>query len=322
LDTPRQFFLGEQWFGNLTDLGFTLNLLADVVFSIGNFSFLRIIRILQELGTLEAVSKQKHLRLPQLLLKWIAWVAWPVISTIIFLAMVVYLASLCVTMIVQDALLHRDKTASADLVRIYGSLLDTMKAFFMVIVGNARWDELVRPLNDVSVLLGFLFVFFAFFSIGGVYNLLAAILVDEVIQDTRNSERKAHCKALANGQSAVSILRDLLENSKTHTNGQVNRRAAATVLRHDGKHVLREMGLQLPMVMGTLRMLDIEGTGNVNVEELLCTLSQLQAENVSVHLATTIYSMYETKKCMYSIRKVEQLLEGLDISVATATRNI
>jgi len=190
-----------------------------------------------------------------------------------------------------------------------------MFTFLMAGMGGAEWRQLLQPLHAVSGLLVFLFVVVEVFAIFGVANLLTAIVVDGVIRNSQTNDRLAMRASMVEQRSAVNELRHVLVTLPPRTNGLIERRHAAKVLKGKGNDHLESMGIELQTALGMLKMLDTEDSGCIHVDEFLCSLSQLQAENMSVHMTTTIY---ESKKILHSIAALRRLMEESSCSRAAA----
>jgi hypothetical protein len=243
----------------------------------------------------------------RLLLRSVPKVVEPMIYTTGFLLFILYLSSLGLTQIVHTYVDHHpEATLDANLRDLYGSIWATMFTLLVAIVGNGDWLQLVQPISGISVFLVPVFVIIAFLCVAGVSNLLIAVQVDRVIRDGQVDDRMQMRESLATKQSSINELRHVLSTTRGCTRGLLWRREAGRALRGPGREHLQSMGLELQTALGLLSMLDKEHQGFVNLEEFLCCLSQLLAENVSVHMATTLY---ECRRIGHQIQMLHNLVE-------------
>jgi len=239
----------------------------------------------------------------------------PLACALTFLLFILYLTALGVSQTVEQHI--TEDGGSEDLLELYGSLWATMFTFFMAIMGGAEWQQILRPLRAVSGLLVLLFALVEVFAIFGVMNLLTATIVDGVIRNSQTNERLALRASMVEQRSAVNELRQALITVPPGTNGMMERRLAAKVLKGEGSIHLEGMGIDVQTALGLLKMLDTEDVGCIHVDEFLCSLSQLQAENMSVHMTTTIY---ESKKILQSIAGLRRLMEESWLQAAAMGR--
>jgi len=283
----------------------TLLMGLEVAFSIGgNASFIRAMRLLRVVRALRALQVFRSLRVARLMFASLYTIVCPLACALAFLLFILYLASLGVSQAVEQYI--SQDGGSEDLLELYGSLWATMFTFFIAIVGGAEWRQLLRPLHAISGVLVFLFVLVEVFAIFGITNLLTASIVEFVIRSSQTHERLAMRASMVEQRSAVNELRQELITLPPGPNGLMDRRAAAKMLKGEGKHHLESMGVEVQTALGLLKMLDTEDTGYIHVDEFLCSLSQLQAENMSVHMTTTIY---ESKKILQSIAALRRSME-------------
>jgi hypothetical protein len=235
---------------------------------------------------------------------------WKTLTTMmLLLAFTLYVATLGLGqavleyMILNQGALHNDHPV----MEMYGSPWAMMLTLLAASVGAADWLDLLRPLRHVSAFTVPIFVLLMIFLTFGLANMVTSVLTDIVIRDSRTGERKVMSARLGEHQSALNRLRHLLFESGPLQDGQMERKDASRAIKSEhGKKILKDANVMPQTALGLLKLLDTEGTGIVVVEEFLLTLTQLQAEDNSVHLATNIY---ESRKILRKLAELKRLVE-------------
>jgi len=303
----RKFCIGPEVGWNVADVVATVFMGLEVAFSVGsNASFMRAVRLFRFIRAIRALEVFRFFKTVRLMLLSFQDAIWPLTYGLVLLLFILYLAALGVSQFVEQYI--SENGSSEDLLELYGSLGAIMFTFSMAIMSGAEWRRLLQPLQAMSGFLVFLFVLIQVFAVLGIMNLLNAIIVDGVIRNSQTNERLAMSARMLEQKSAVGELRQLLLGQNPSSTGAVARSAVAKVLKGDGKQYLEMMGLQVQNSIGLLKLLDTEEAGCVLIEEFLCSLSQLQAENMSVHMTTTIY---ESRKILQSIAALRRLMEEM-----------
>jgi len=316
LERPRRFFCEKDALWNVVDVVATVLLgieVLGIVVSVGNATFVRSLRLLRLLRAFRMFKLFRGMRVIRLLLTSIGTVLRPLVATLGLLAFVLYIATLGLGQAVLSYMEQNQGALSNDhpVMEMYGSPWIMMVSLLAACVGGADWLVLLRPLRDVSSLLVLFFVVVVVFVIFGLANLLTSVLTDSIIRDGRTSERLLIRARFGEHQSALNRLRDFLSESANLKGGLMERQVASKALKsEEGTRILKAADVEPQTALGLLKLLDTEGTGAIIVEEFLCSLTQLQAENLSVHMAT---NMYESRKILRSIAEVKRLLEAQEV---------
>jgi len=85
----------------------------------------------------------------------------------------------------------RESKLSKSLARYFGTISDTLLSLFQGICGGIDWGELMDLLFEVDWMYGWTFVFYIFFMIFGVLNVVIAYFVDSASQITRKDRELA-----------------------------------------------------------------------------------------------------------------------------------
>merc|ERR1712107_920894 len=83
----------------------------------------------------------------------------------------------------------KDSMLCRELVKLFGTMEQALQSLFMSISGGVDWGEVMSPLEDVGWIYGKIFIFYIFFMIFGVLNVVIASFVDSASQiSTRDRE--------------------------------------------------------------------------------------------------------------------------------------
>jgi hypothetical protein len=249
----------------------------------------------------------RSMRVTRLLIASLGIVIQPLVATLGLLSFILYVAALGFGQPVLEYMVEHQEDLSSELVEMYGSPWHIMLTLLAACVGGADWIAILRPFRDIGSWLVPIFICVVVFVIFGLANLLTALLTDHVFKKSKREERMMISEAWKEQRSAINCFKELLLESGKPPNGEISRRIVSRAIKSDeGQQILKDADLEPVTALGLLKLLDTEDLGTVVLEEYLCSLNQLQGDNLSVHLAT---NMHESKKILRSIAQVRLLLQ-------------
>eukprot|EP00927_Polykrikos_kofoidii_P043243 TRINITY_DN3729_c0_g1_i9.p1 TRINITY_DN3729_c0_g1~~TRINITY_DN3729_c0_g1_i9.p1 ORF type:complete len:754 (+),score=82.25 TRINITY_DN3729_c0_g1_i9:60-2321(+) len=306
-----QFLFGEGWQWNLMDFLLVglqvaevfLEHFLGVLIASYRFSFMRILRLLRLVKIIRIVRVIRFISELRTLLSTIVGSIKSLLWTIAFLMLMIFIVGVVLTQVVLDVRLENTTNptlfesspnsafqrsvdrvnASHALELYYGSLFRSILSLYQSISGGMDWSALVDPLiTQVSPFMGFLFALYVAFSVLVLMNVVTSVFVESALKcakDDRESYLTAHVRKLfgdvgaADGKIDWEAFRRQL--GKPHT-----------------QQFFQILDVDISEARGVFRLLDVDGSGSVGLDEFLSGCLGLHGPAKAIDLATL---MYETR---------------------------
>jgi len=328
LEVILRFWMTERWrqpFGRgasslYFDAAVTAVSLLEVVFRISNppltFASLRFLRILRVVHLLRhLLSHHSKYFWELLLLMECMGESWrPLLSMVVVLFFLLLLWAMGLSQMI-IASLTRDAGAGvlrdANIVRLYGSLGNTLFTLFLAITGGAEWGELLAPLEALSWWYRFggsLFIASMRFS---APSIIAAVIYCFV---TRYRDRLLQREAWMDQErdkQTIENLRRLFLSTKKEVRGRITEKTCRQVLQNEGATCLSALGVHFTPAMSLFQMMETDQHHRKDVEEFLFVLMNSKGDSTT-RLAATM--KHESGRILH---KVEELLRLTEHSILT-----
>jgi len=177
----------------------------------------------------------------------------------------------------------------------YGSLGHCMMTLLLSISGG-DWGELARPLARVSEGLVYPFALYVMIMVFGILNVLTGAFVESAIEATATDRDNAIETAMQEKDSFVNKLKAIFEETDQDGSGQISFEEFANHLENEEVLAhLHSMGLETVEARGLFKLLDLDNSNSVNIDELISGCLRLKGQARAVDVATIIY---ENKRMM------------------------
>jgi len=172
----------------------------------------------------------------------------------------------------------------------YPSLTYTSMTLFMAIAGGYDWHELVNPLHKTAWFLPVGFYLFIFFMVFGVLNVVTSVFVDSAYQVSQKDPEVRIQRALAAEQRYIRQLQAFfsevdLDNSKTISWDEFQRH----LLSDEAQVYLASLEIDHTHARHLFDLLDEDGTGELDIEELIEGCLRLKGTAKSVDVALILH---------------------------------
>lgn len=180
------------------------------------------------------------------------------------------------------------------LLKHFGSMPTALYTLLMSVSGGLNWGEVSTPLLQVHWSNAVVYVLFVFFTIYALTNIITGIFVDTAIQSAQSDRDEVICQQLQNRYSTLQQMRELFVETDKDGSGYITLKELERHL--SDKRVRAHMmalGLQLDEARGLFRLLDLNKSGMLTIDEFIFGCMRLKGNARSIDLATL---MYENKK--------------------------
>mmetsp|Transcript_47564 Transcript_47564/g.106820 ORF Transcript_47564/g.106820 Transcript_47564/m.106820 type:complete len:647 (+) Transcript_47564:23-1963(+) len=301
-----RLFCSEDWLWSLLDVIIVVSSLwettLDIVFSSGdnnNISALkafRVVRLTKILRTVRLIRIFRFVNALRMLVTSIFHTLKSLFWAMVLIALNVYVFAVLFVQAVVDyqqeevapELSDRDKEAMD---RYFSSVTDTMLSLFMSIAGGVSWEDVVSPLKSISWIWVGCFLFYVSFTYFAVLNVVTAVFCQSAIESAQNDH--------------VNIVQSILANKEAHKQkvGQLfNQLGAADVTSGitfamfeekinspEVREYFSAMGLDIWDAWTFFKLLDVDGGGEIEVEEFLMGCLRLRGQASAMDIQRIIH---------------------------------
>jgi len=307
------FFRSQDWGWNIFDFVVVIVDVATNAIQImtenslrngsGNeYSTVRIFRVLRLTRAFRVVRLFRFFRELRMMVFSVLRCGMPLVWSMALFFMDVFLFAMLLTQTVTTYLKDGvgDPESREVVVYYFGTMPSAFVTLFMTVSGGVSWVELYRPLTDVHWASAAVLVFFIFFTIYALTNIITGIFVDTAIQSAQNDRDEVIQSELLQAEGVLQQMREVFGDADTDGDGEITFEELNSHL--NDEHVrahLAALGLQLEEARGLFRLLDTDKSGSLSVEEFLLGCMRLKGTARSIDLATL---KYESRKMHTTLR--------------------
>eukprot|EP00413_Alexandrium_margalefii_P039299 CAMPEP_0204603214 /NCGR_PEP_ID=MMETSP0661-20131031/57126_1 /ASSEMBLY_ACC=CAM_ASM_000606 /TAXON_ID=109239 /ORGANISM="Alexandrium margalefi, Strain AMGDE01CS-322" /LENGTH=751 /DNA_ID=CAMNT_0051614259 /DNA_START=22 /DNA_END=2277 /DNA_ORIENTATION=+ len=324
-----QFFAKKQIMWNVFDLTLVLMSVFEITFaiivsdgsdspsgkggSVGKvirmFRMVRIIRIMRVLRFLAELRVMVTLIIHSV--RSLFWL-------LVLLVIILYVFAIFFTQGVTDHLM--DVAPPPDeksvLMKYYGGLFPSALTLFLSITGGISWIEVLDPLKATGPVFVTLFLIYVFFAVFSVLNIVTGVFVDGAIQRSAQERDLRLEKEKEQKKLYVTMLMDLLEEIDSGGTGVITRTELEEAFKSDlVRYSFSVLDIDIADSNYLFDMLDLDGSGEVDMEEFVSGCLRLKGNAKSIDIHTL---MFEVKHLM---KKVDHAVSGLPPMQATVWKD-
>lgn len=298
----RSFFCGrDNWAWHLLDTfvvlsslfeifievwtGFAADASADEFQNVSNVRVLRTIRMTRLVRILRISRLIRFVTALRTLVASIMFTMKSLIWSLVLLLIVIYVFGIC---FMQGTTTHyRDSATTNEYMdRYWKTLPDTMFTLFKSISGGISWDEAVRPMGDISWFFVGLFVCYVSFAYFAVLNVVTGVFCNSAIEATMRDPTIVAQSLGSDRQKHIQHIKELfayMDAAKKEclTFAELERHMLdVTVQAH-----LRTLDIHSDDAWTLFKLMDTDGTNNIDVDEFVRGVLQLRGGARNVDLA-------------------------------------
>ncbi|CAE7037917.1 unnamed protein product [Symbiodinium natans] len=294
-----RFFWSDDWMWSLLDVFIVVTSLweaavdiislvqqgnggLDTISGLTNMKSFRIIRLTRLLKTVQFVRIFRFVMALRMLVTSIISTLKALFWALILLGLIVYVFAVLFTQAVYDynndnnvTAIAAEDWASKDVqdyyaasFRYWGSLAKSMLSLFMSIAGGVSWEEAVTPLNRISPIWTFCFLFYIAFTYFAVLNVVTGVFCQSAIESAQNDHAMVVQSMIDNKTAHLTKIKALFseigaEESGVLTLGVFEEKIKSPAVRQ----YFEALGLDVWDAWSFFKLLDVDGGGAVEIEE-------------------------------------------------------
>jgi len=205
-----------------------------------------------------------------------------------------------------------------ELDRMFGSLLSACYTLFAAVTGGVSWNEIAEALQDVSPMSFGVFVFYLFFTMFSLTNIILGVFVDTAIQGAQSDRDEVIQEHMQKRDSELNQMREIFEEADVDRSGDLTLEEFEKHLENRQVRLhLESIGLKVDEAYGVFHLLDFDHSGVITIEEFVFGCMRFKGCARSIDLGTLMYEnkrMYRQIKLFF--RYVEDAFGKLPDSLA------
>lgn len=341
----RNWAMGPLWSWNIFDF---IVVASDVLMTIldaiaaetnVDLSFLRMLRVLRVTRAIRVVRLMRFFKELRMMVFSVLRSGTSLLWSLLLFGIIIYIFGIFLMMQVTDHLYERYEgdfsqvpPGSDEDVQIehfeyhWKNVMSSMYTMYGCMSGAISWTLVADELHEISWINSVIMSFFIFFCTIVVMNIITGIFVDTAIQSAQNDRDEIIQEQIHSQNSELAKLKEAFLEADNDGSQTITVEEFQSHLKdpHVRAH-LASIGLEIHEAMGLFKLLDIDGSGCVGVEEFVIGCMRLKGSAKSIDLATL---MYENKRmveqasgfhdfCSEKFRAILDATEALRYEIAT-----
>jgi Ca2+-binding EF-hand superfamily protein len=268
---------------------------SSVGSSLKTIKMLRIVRIFRVFRFFKELS---------LLAAMIADSVKSLLWALVMLTIIIYVFAICFTQGVTAHMVLKGEDPL--LMAMFGSLGTTVYSLIMAMLGGIDWGEVSTPLMDVGGIMFCLFMFYIFFVLLAVLNIITGVFVDNAVETAKSQRDFIIQRAREQDHQWAQSMKQLFIEMDEDESGTVSWMEMESHFQDLHVQGLFSMlGLNPTDLAQLFKLIDDDESGEVNIDEFLDGCLRLRGEAKSVDVHAVIRAN----------KKIEGRLEGLEVDI-------
>eukprot|EP00931_Biecheleriopsis_adriatica_P103825 TRINITY_DN78616_c0_g1_i1.p1 TRINITY_DN78616_c0_g1~~TRINITY_DN78616_c0_g1_i1.p1 ORF type:complete len:699 (+),score=160.89 TRINITY_DN78616_c0_g1_i1:189-2099(+) len=320
------FFQSREWRWNVFDMFVALSAAAEVIVDfhssadqtatasqlshfLRKFSMLRILRLLRAIRTMRSVRVMRFIRELRIMvlsltgsLKSLAWAV--VLLAIVLLVFSVFFTEGAVAYCER----HRGEKSEEveQLLQYFGTVSTATVSLFMAMSGGEDWGNIMKSLDPLPLEYRLLFLVFITFAVLALLNVVTAVFVGAAMQQAQADREMVVQEEIHHKGELVNLMQQVFNELDMNGSGALS-------LEEFEKHIeddkilayLRVLEIEVSQVKILFTLLDVDNTGEVDIDEFVGGCIRLRGGATSMDLAVL---KYQVEWILRNLRDVRQAI--------------
>jgi len=278
---------------------------SDLRMFLRKFTILRIVRLLRVVRMTRAVRVISFIRELRLMvysltssLKSFAWAV--VLMFFVLLVCGVFFTDGVVAYCVQHDAMHSASTVGMR--KYFGTLSAATTSMFMAMSGGEDWANIMAVLEPLPLEYTLLFLSFITFAILALLNVVTAVFVNAAMERSQNDRELTVLQEMENKDELEDIIQQVFMELDTNNSGALS-------LDEFEKHIddekimayLRSRGIDIMQVRSLFTLLDVDKTGDVDMDEFVKGVLRLRGGASRIDMA---FLTYQVEWILHALEKL------------------
>merc|ERR1712014_138984 len=172
----------------------------------------------------------------------------------------------------------------------YGNIISSCVTLIASISGGLDWIDASWPLLQIDPMYLILYLGFVMFCVFGLMNILTGIFVANTKEVSKVDRDIVIRSQLKDRKSFANQLKNVLRSIDKDGSGSISKHELVEHLASSEFYAyLKTLDVTVSDAQGVFKLLDVNGTGEVNIDEFVLSLMRLQGSARAVDVATLLY---------------------------------
>mmetsp|Transcript_17202 Transcript_17202/g.54015 ORF Transcript_17202/g.54015 Transcript_17202/m.54015 type:complete len:279 (-) Transcript_17202:107-943(-) len=183
---------------------------------------------------------------------------------------------------------QEDKAAQKKLLaEMFGSLIRAMYTLYQAVSGGISWGEIGAVLIEIDPMHAAILCFFTFFTTFALMNIITGIFVDTSINSAQSDKDEVILDQMHKTAMAAKEMKRIFRTADRDGSGSISQKEFEDHLNNpEVKAHLSTIGIETDKAKGLFRLLDVDMSGEVTIEEFVFGCQRLKGNAKSIDLAT------------------------------------
>merc|ERR1712048_412182 len=179
---------------------------------------------------------------------------------------------------------------SSKIAESYGKITHSCVTLIASISGGLDWVDASWPLLQINPAYLILYLGFVMFCVFGLMNILTGIFVANTKEVSKIDRDLVIRSQLKDRKSFANQLKNVLRSVDKDDNGIITKRELIEHLATaESMAYLKTLDVTVSDAQGVFKLLDVKGTGEVDIDEFVLSLMRFQGGARAVDVATLLY---------------------------------
>eukprot|EP00927_Polykrikos_kofoidii_P082170 TRINITY_DN80_c0_g1_i2.p1 TRINITY_DN80_c0_g1~~TRINITY_DN80_c0_g1_i2.p1 ORF type:complete len:784 (-),score=171.80 TRINITY_DN80_c0_g1_i2:322-2406(-) len=290
-----KFVYGQEWMWNLFDSLLVLQSIVDwLMESFGffkhgmpSFNVTRILRIFRFVKILRLVRIMKTFHSFRVMVYSIMHSMLSLLWVLLLLFVVIYTFAIFFLFGIVDFVESRGGEYNVELLEAYGSMQKALLSLFMAISGGKDWSELMTPLYNLHWFYSIVFLFYIFFTLFGVLNVVTSTFVDSAYQVSQKDRDIMIQQEAAHEKRYTRNMKNFFHEADKDGSGLLSWNEFDEYLKDpDVKAYFSALELDVSQARALFMLLDVDDTNEIGIDEFVegCMHLKGSAKSIDVHM--------------------------------------